>query len=290
MNKLNQKGFTIVEMLVAIGLLVAMLTVSVVVFRTAIGAQQKSVATGDYMRSIRSTTMQMEQDFSAIDLNAPFAIWFDRYGSDRVFFFANGVFEQLTSGNLDATQSAYNYGSLFYTTDTTSDLLRQFVGANRYQDILTPSVNPDNERDNLLTLLNGVLTYDKTDPTTYGLLLNDQVATFKVQVLYGSEFGSIRWYPEEDPYPAIINDSDYDAFGSDSFGVFFNIASTSTGDFYVAQDLALMLNDGTGNLNGPVNFAVGYKPEALKFTITINDPDGRLENKTFTYVVRLVPW
>ena len=289
MNIRNKKAFTIVEMLIAIGLLVAMMAASVVVFRVAINAQQKASATGDYMRSIRSTSLQIQNDFSAIDLNAPFAIWFERNGSDRMYFFANGKFEQLSSGNLDPAQTVYNYGSLFYRTDGSTQLLRQFTPADRYQDIITPSVTASDERDLLKGLLDAVLLYDENNAATYGLLLNDQAAKFKVQILYGSEFGSVRWYPEDNPYPAasVAGDSDYDLMG-DSFGVFFNIAAASQGLFYTPQDMDIRLIDGTGNLNAPVNFPVGYKPAALKFTITLDDPDGRLEAKTFTYIVRLI--
>ncbi len=289
MNKRNKKAFTIVEMLVAIGLLVAMMTASIVVFRVAINSQQKAVATGDYMRSVRAVTQRLENDFSAIDLNVPFAIWFDKDGSDRIFFFANGTFEQLSSGNLDDTQATHNYGSLFYSTGGISQLLRQFTPADRYQDILTPSATATVERTRLLTLLNTALLYDKDTPATYGLLLNDQVAKLKVQMLYGTEFGTVRWYPEEDSYPTIGADSDFDLMGN-SFGVFFNIVAGNDAGFYPPQDLRLKMRlNATGTALETRNFLLGYKPTALKFTITLNDPDGRLDAKTFTYIVRLIP-
>lgn len=285
MRKLNKKAFTIVEMLVAIGLLAAMMAASVVVFRLSIDAQQKAAATGDYMRSIRTITKQVENDFSSIDLNAPFALWFEKNGSDKAFFFANGHFEQLTGDNLTAGSDASNFGSLHFVASD-DYLLREFTPCLRYQEIIAPSVVADNERNSLLDKLTATLTYDSQLISTFDLLLDDQTSVFKVQMLYETQYGTVRWYPEDNPYPQLAGDSDFTLMG-DSFGVFFNIPATSNSGFYPPQELEIKLIEPDGTLGGKINFPAGFKPKALKFTIVISDRHQRLEPKTFTYMVEL---
>src|SRR5690554_3779631 len=143
MNRQGNRAFTLVEMLVAVGLFAAMLLISTVVFRTAIDAQQKASSAGNYMRDIRVITQRIDDDFSQIDLNAPFALWFERNGSDSVIFFANGQFEQISDNNIDPSSSLNNYAAMQYGV-TDSQLLRCFEPIERYQDILPHNPNPDN--------------------------------------------------------------------------------------------------------------------------------------------------
>ncbi|MFI4911179.1 MAG: hypothetical protein ACIAQZ_05875 [Sedimentisphaeraceae bacterium JB056] len=285
MKQVNKRAFTIVELLLAVGLLVAMMAVSVVVFKVAIDAQQKAIAMGDYMRTITSIKTQINNDFSSIDENAPFAVWFDRNGNDRMFFFGTGFFEQLSGGNLDTTSDIFTYGSFLYLIDAPYELLREFNGWDRYQDVIIPDV-ASNERDVLEAKLNASITYNESMPSTYQYLLSDKIKSFKIQMLYRTEFGKVRWYPEEDSYPLLAGDSDYDLMG-DSFGVFFNIPAANSGNFYPPEDLSVRLILADGTLDNAVNFDMGYKPLAFKFTITLTDPDQKLEDKKFTYVVDL---
>ncbi len=284
MNKFKQTAFTIVELLVAIGLLVAILMFSIVIFRVAIQSQQKAVATGEFLRTITAITTRLEQDFSSLDVDAPFAIWFDKDGSDRVFFFTSGRFGRLSSGNIDAGQVSYNYGALLYATAGSSQLLREFTPTDRYQDIITPSVTLGNERDSLINEINSAISYNPDNPATYGLLLNDQVAKFKVQILYGSNDGTIRWYPDDKPYSQIPDYSDFNLM-SDRFVTFFNIAAPREAFFYPPQELRIRLINANYNLDNVINFDAVYKPLALKFIITLTE-NGKLDDKVFTYIVK----
>jgi type II secretory pathway pseudopilin PulG len=284
MNRVSKKAFTIVELLVAVGLLVAMMAASVAVFRTAIDAQQKASSTGDYMNAIAAVTNQIREDFSSIDVDAPFAIWFNADGSDRAFFFASGRFEQLSGGNLDTDVQVDNYGAIHYAVDSNM-LLRDFLPADRYQQFIVPSANANDEREDLRNLLGNVIDYDEDDHLTYSRLLSNRVESFKVQMLYGSNDGTVRWYPDENPYPQLADDSDYDLMGN-NFGVFFNIDADANSSFYPPRDLQLKLIRPDGTLDNAVYFNHGYKPLAFKFTITLTDPNDKLEDKVFTYVVK----
>lgn len=279
MNKPNNiKAFTLIEMLVAVGLLTAMLLISTVVFRTAIDAQQKASSAGNYMRDIRVVTQRIDDDFSQIDLNAPFALWFERNGSDSVIFFANGQFEQISGGNIDESVELNNYAALQYGV-TDSQLLRYFEAVERFQDILAHGHNPQNDRN---TLRNLMLTPNELEDK---LSLSNRIERFKVQLLYGSSEGTIRWYPQNDPYANIVDDSDYD-LNSDSFGLFFNIDAAGSADFYPPQDAEIRVIKSDGTLGTAINLSADYKPAAIKFTITLTD-DGRLGDKVFTYVVKI---
>jgi type II secretory pathway pseudopilin PulG len=283
----NKKAFTIVELLVAVGLLVAMMAASVVVFRTAIDAQQKAASAGDYMRAITAVTNQIRNDFQSLDSDAPFIVSFNRYGSDSIYFFTTGRFEQLSEGNIDSGSDVYTYGGIHYAADADM-LLRSFEPLNRYTEVIIPSTNPADERDDLIAALNTDVTYNENMPSTYGNLLSDQIESIKIQMLYDSGNGTVRWYPDEDPYPQLTGDSDYDLM-FDKFGVFFNIDATDTGGFYQPQALSIQLIKADGTLDNPIDFAVDYKPLAFKFIINVMDPNDKLENKIFTYVVRLRP-
>lgn len=292
MNKVNKKAFTIVELLVAVGLLAAMMAASMVVFRVSINAQQSAAATGDYMRTIAAVTTQLKEDYSSIDTNAPFAIWFNRYGSDSVYFFNTGRFEQLSGGNLDATSTVSTYGSLLYGVDAELNLLRGFDPVSRYQDVITPSTNSNDERDLLFNEINSLLFYNENVPASYNLLLSNEIESFKIQILYGSANGTVRWYPDDMPYyqfQDVVTGaslySDFDLMAKDSFGVFFNIDAADNNDFYPPQDLEIQLIKADVTLDNAINFDIAYKPLAFKFTITIKDADGKLDPKVFTYVV-----
>jgi len=93
-----KKGFTITELLVAIGLLVAVLAASTMVFHYSIEAQRTAMATTEIMRTMRAITDQLNMDFAGLRKNGEiFVIWKAESGTherfDRVMFFANGDFQ-----------------------------------------------------------------------------------------------------------------------------------------------------------------------------------------------------
>jgi hypothetical protein len=89
-------GFTIVELLVAMSLLVVLLGLSGMVFNTTIAAHRAGGASIDVSRNLRAITEQLNADFRGLRKNAPLFIKFyktvdARY--DMIHFFADGDFQ-----------------------------------------------------------------------------------------------------------------------------------------------------------------------------------------------------
>ena len=95
---MKRDGFTIIEMLVAIGLLTALLAGSAVIFGISVQAQRTAKATSEISRRLRAITDQLNADFAGLQKDAPLAIWFE-YDSitnnrhDQILFFADGDFQ-----------------------------------------------------------------------------------------------------------------------------------------------------------------------------------------------------
>jgi prepilin-type N-terminal cleavage/methylation domain-containing protein len=106
----NNKAFTILELLVAIGILAIVLSVASVIFKVGIGAYRTSVANAEIMQKLRAITNQLNADFKGLNKNGEiFVVWtakkldpaadyrdndldgYERF--DRITFFADGDFQ-----------------------------------------------------------------------------------------------------------------------------------------------------------------------------------------------------
>ncbi|MHC4525503.1 MAG: PulJ/GspJ family protein, partial [Planctomycetota bacterium] len=145
--KLARRGFTIVELLVAMSLLVILLALSGVVFDTTVKAHRAAGATIDVTRNLRAITDQLNADFRGLQKDAPLTIWFEldsatgqRY--DQIQFFADGDFQttrQYFNGTADMTVSG-NMARIYYGHAWLADMstgtanpfkgYRQFLIAN----------------------------------------------------------------------------------------------------------------------------------------------------------------
>lgn len=119
MDKQNKQfGFTIVELLVAMFLLVILLGLSAMVFRHAVEAQRVAAATAEIMQKYNAVTYQLKTDFQKMDKSAEICIaWvpgIDTNGDntvdiftrmDRIYFFVTGSGNDYKSYNLWPTAS-----------------------------------------------------------------------------------------------------------------------------------------------------------------------------------------
>ena len=93
------KGFTLIELVVAVALLVMMLSFSGVIFKGSIGAHRAADASADIMQKLRAITDQLNADFKGLRADAPLLIWFRKDKSnpaqryDEIMFFADGDFQ-----------------------------------------------------------------------------------------------------------------------------------------------------------------------------------------------------
>jgi prepilin-type N-terminal cleavage/methylation domain-containing protein len=108
-KKCARQGFTIVELLVAMSLLVMLLGLSGMVFNTTVAAHRAAGATIDVSRNLRAVTEQLNADFRGLRTDAPLAIWFEQQWIDadgdgtqdldeyvyydQIQFFADGDFQ-----------------------------------------------------------------------------------------------------------------------------------------------------------------------------------------------------
>ncbi len=102
-------GFTLIELMVAMGILALIMAFSGVVFRVSIDSHRKAMANAEIMQKVRAITDQLNADFKGLDKNSEiFMTWvakpigpgggsdsnYDGYERfDRVVFFANGDFQ-----------------------------------------------------------------------------------------------------------------------------------------------------------------------------------------------------
>jgi len=103
------KAFTLVELLVAIGILAVVLSFSSVIFRVCIDANRTAIANVEIMQKLRAITNQLDSDFKGLRKDGEiFAAWvakpvpaagykdndldgYERF--DRIVFFADGDFQ-----------------------------------------------------------------------------------------------------------------------------------------------------------------------------------------------------
>jgi len=105
----NNYGFTLIELMVAMGILALIMAFSGVVFRVSIDSHRKAMANAEIMQKVRAITDQLNADFKGLDKDSEiFMTWvakaigpgggsdsnYDGYERfDRVVFFANGDFQ-----------------------------------------------------------------------------------------------------------------------------------------------------------------------------------------------------
>jgi type II secretory pathway pseudopilin PulG len=99
------QGFTLVEIVVAIGILVMVVGFSGVIFQRSIGSYRTAMAQAEIMRKLRVITEQLDSDFRGLQKDAPMFIWFqfapnwhdNRF--DQIMFFADGDFQSTMTYN-----------------------------------------------------------------------------------------------------------------------------------------------------------------------------------------------
>lgn len=112
-----KKAFTITELLVAVGLLAAVLSASTIIFHYAIEAQRAAMATAEIMRTLRSITDQLNYDFQGVaDANqAPMIMEFQNSSNihaDSIVFFSNGDFQTM-NGSVRGNIARIYYGQAY---------------------------------------------------------------------------------------------------------------------------------------------------------------------------------
>ncbi len=96
-EKKMKKGFTLIEVVVAVGLLAMVIAFSSVIFKVSIETRRTAGANAEITQKLRAITDQLNRDFAGLRPDAPLMIWFDAnnpdYRYDQIMFFADGDFQ-----------------------------------------------------------------------------------------------------------------------------------------------------------------------------------------------------
>jgi prepilin-type N-terminal cleavage/methylation domain-containing protein len=94
-----KRAFTLIELMVAVGLMGLIIAFSSIIFRFGIDAHRIATANAEIMQKARAITEQLNADFKGLRKDAPLLVWFqqdigiaepNRY--DQIMFFADGDF------------------------------------------------------------------------------------------------------------------------------------------------------------------------------------------------------
>lgn len=173
-KKATRQGFTIVELLVAMSLLVMLLGLSGMVFNTTVAAHRAAGATIDVSRSLRAITEQLNADLRGLRKDAPVFIVFNALDTDgdgvlehydAIHFFADGDFQ---------TTRQYGYDN---TGDGAADGIKTIYGnmariyyghANSIDLVANPTATSDFDAYNILSRKSHILTADSDIYSFYG--------------------------------------------------------------------------------------------------------------------------
>jgi len=100
-TKYERRGFTLIELVVAIGLLMIVILFAGTIFKSSIGSYRIAMAQTEIMNKLRTITQQLDTDFKGLRKDAPLFIWFqkglngpdDANRFDQIMFFADGDFQ-----------------------------------------------------------------------------------------------------------------------------------------------------------------------------------------------------
>jgi hypothetical protein len=271
-----KKAFTITELIVAVGLLAAVLAASTMIFHYAIEAQRTAMATAEIMRTMRAITDQLNMDFAGLRISdAPMIIKFhgnpkDANEADSIVFFAAGDFQD-SNGIVRGNIARIYYGQAGIRPDMNNvDLNKILV---RKQVILEPSLPspaPDPnvyDTNSLSRMVNKYLAGDPNLPNSY---IADTKWIVRPDV-NSTNAGSIAMYLAKD-----VND----------FSIMYSYGSSGG---YINWQRPVNEKRFFGFLNysaSPFNYPFKQYPEMIKFTFTLYDSKKILKTgRRFEHIV-----
>jgi prepilin-type N-terminal cleavage/methylation domain-containing protein len=106
------KGFTLIELVVAIGVMAMVVVFAGTVFKASIGSYRIATAQAEIMQKFRAITDQLNNDFKGLRYGTPVILWFevsnvsdDRL--DQIMFFAEGDFQSVQPYDADINPPHY---------------------------------------------------------------------------------------------------------------------------------------------------------------------------------------
>ncbi len=110
----ERRGFTLIELVVAIGIMALTIFFAGTVFKTSINLYRIATAQAEIMQKLRAITQQLDNDFRGLRKDAPMFIHFetnDNYGRfDQIMFFADGDFQSAGQKTIVGNLARIYYG------------------------------------------------------------------------------------------------------------------------------------------------------------------------------------
>ena len=259
-----KKAFTITELLVAIGLLMAVLAAATTIFHYSIEAQRIAMATSEIMHSLRAITDQLNANFAGLRKDGYLVLRSTSDANDAVYFFSTGDFISWKDSDVRSNIARIYFGPAKIDPNNLLLDIKLLTpgksGGLDYNDANFAACQADiitNYED-----YNSVLSADRPDvnlavrPNDARMLLAQNVGSMQIAWAYDREVGdpnqTIVWYGRSKPVP-----------GNQSF--------ETEGDPYLAVWTPRNQTDW---------------PMALKFTFTLYDSKGILKTgRRFEHIV-----
>jgi prepilin-type N-terminal cleavage/methylation domain-containing protein len=110
----ERRGFTLVELVIAIGIMALVILFAGNVFKASISSYRIASAQAEIMQKFRAITDQLNNDFRGLRKDAPLFIWFQvdpndvNNRLDQIMFFADGDFQSTQTYNVNTNPGLYN--------------------------------------------------------------------------------------------------------------------------------------------------------------------------------------
>ena len=107
-------GFTLIELVVAIGIMALVILFASTVFKTSISSYRVAMAQTEIMQKLRAITQQLDSDFRGLRKDAPMFIRFETSSDysrfDQIMFFADGDFQSAGQKTIVGNLARIYYG------------------------------------------------------------------------------------------------------------------------------------------------------------------------------------
>jgi hypothetical protein len=288
-----KKAFTITELLVAVGLLAAVLAASTMIFHYAIEAQRTAMATAEIMRTMRAITDQLNMDFASLRKDGYLVLRSTNDSNDAIYFFSTGDFISWIDSDVRSNTARIYFGPAKNPkTDLLLDIKLLTPGASSPIPVDCCDANFMACQSNIVANFenpNRVLSIDRpdvnmaVDPNDARRLLAQNIGSMQIEWTYG-------WFNPASPTPDKIVWWGFNDIFSDDVGL-----QKPGGILVLPAEMATIASAIQENktLVPPQYYIVRwnptnqqYWPKALKFTFTLYDSKGILKTgRRFEHIV-----